>query len=112
MSKRETTLIKEYQTEGKSDKELMQQFYDFLTWKRMGIGKKKAFSIIYYLQEHIPVFPDHIEQCSSCGILYDSYSQGHHSELTEKFYCSESCEPPGLWEKERRAERKQLKKAK
>ncbi len=86
----------------KSDFEWVQDFYYDL--KAKGLSNKKAFSIIYYLQEHLPVFPDHIELCSNCGKLYDSYSQGHHSEMTGKFYCSESCEPIGLYEKEQQWE--------
>jgi hypothetical protein len=88
-----------------SDFEWARKVYEFLQ-DNIKLSKKKAFQIIYYLQEHFPVIPDHIEQCSICGELYDSYSQGHHSELTGKFYCSEYCEPTGLHKREERAEKR------
>jgi hypothetical protein len=88
-----------------SDVEWANKVYYFLL-DDLKLSKRKAFQIIYYLQEHFPVIPDHIEQCSKCGELYDSWSQGHHSELTEKFYCSQSCEPTGLYEREERAEKR------
>jgi len=31
------------------------------------MSPKKAYAIIYYLQEHLPVFADHIESCDNCG---------------------------------------------
>lgn len=95
-------LLKNNDNIDRQDIEWLNVFYNYLT-NDIKLKKKKAFQIVYYLQEHLPVFPDHIEQCSVCGDLYDSYSAGHHSELTSKFYCSESCEPPGLYEREERA---------
>ncbi len=91
------------------DTQLMERFYQYLRDKKL--SKRKAFSIIYYLQEHLAVFPDHIEKCSVCGNIYDSYAAGHYSELTNKFYCCESCEPPGLYEREQRHEARQAEKA-
>jgi hypothetical protein len=88
-----------------SDIELANKVYYYLR-DDLNLGKKKAFQIIYYLQEYLPVIPDQIEQCCKCGELYDSYSQGHYSELTGKFYCSESCEPAGLYESEQKAEKR------
>jgi hypothetical protein len=104
MSK-EIKLIKNNDKKDLSDVEWMQEFNYYLKDK-LKLSASKAFSIIYYLQEHLPVFPDHIEKCSNCDNLYDSYSQGHHSELTDKFYCSESCEPAGLYEREQRWEKR------
>jgi hypothetical protein len=103
MSK-EIKLLKNNDNKIQDDAEWMQEFYEYL--KSIGIGAKKAFCIIYYLQERLPVLPDHIEQCSNCGQLYDTYSQGHHSEMTDKFYCCESCEPPRLYEREQRWEKR------
>jgi hypothetical protein len=100
MSK-EIKLLKNNEQKDLTDVEWVTLFYEFLQNKRL--SKKKAFSIIYYLQEHLCVLPDHIEQCNVCGELYDSYAQGHHSELTGKNYCSESCEPYHLYEREERA---------
>ncbi len=104
MSK-EIKLLKNNEKRDWSDIEWVNSFYKHLI-NDLKLNSKKAFRVIYYLQEHLPVFPDHIEQCSVCGELYDSYSAGHHSELTSKFYCSESCEPPRLFEKEQRAEKR------
>jgi hypothetical protein len=104
MSK-EIKLIKNNEKKELSDLEWVQLFYEFLQEKRL--SRKKAFNIIYYLQEYFPLIPDHIEQCTECGNLYDSYASGHHSELTGKFYCCESCEPIGLYEREQRWEKKQ-----
>lgn len=96
-------LIKNDEKLNLSDLEWVDKFYAHLT-NDLKLNRKKAFQVIYYLQEHLPVFPDQIEQCSNCGALYDSYCSGHYSELTGKFYCSESCEPYGLHEKEEQAE--------
>lgn len=111
------TLIKNNDNKNWSDLEWTKEFYEFLQGnvpedlsfaKGHGIklSKKKAFAIIYYLQEHFPVIPDHIEQCSVCGQLYDSWSQGHHSDLTGKFYCGEGCEPYNLYEREEKWEKR------
>jgi hypothetical protein len=104
MSK-EIKLIKNSDEKDFSDLEWLTEFYEYLK-ENEKLSKSKAFSIIYYLQEHLPIFPDHIEQCNICGELYDSYASGHHSELTGKNYCSESCEPYGLYEREERAAKK------
>lgn len=110
-------LLKNNQGRNWSDIEWMEEFCRFLQGgipESMAIGRghrvklsaNQANTIIWYLQEHLPVFPDHIEQCSVCKSFYDSYAQGHYSELTGKCYCSESCEPRGLYEKEERAAKK------
>lgn len=82
------------------DVEWVQEFYNFLTGhvpKTMELGHSaiklsptKAFSIIYYLQEHFPIIPDTIEKCSLCHTIYDSDNTGFHSEKNQKFYCG-SC---------------------
>ena len=101
----EIKLLKDEDENKLSDFELVQKFYEYLT-DELKFTKKKAFSIIYYLQEHLPVFPDNIEKCTNCGRLYDTWKEGHHSELTEGYYCSENCEPYNLHEREQRAEKK------
>jgi predicted RNA-binding Zn-ribbon protein involved in translation (DUF1610 family) len=55
------------------------------------LSRKKAFAIIWYLQEQLPVFPDNIERCSHCGELFDNYEGGYYSELEGRHYC-ESCD--------------------
>ena len=83
---RQINLIKNNDIENLTDMERVEKFYDYLR-EDLKLSPKKAFHVIYYLQEHLPVFPDQIEQCSVCKSLYDSYSQGHHSEVNDKFYC-------------------------
>jgi hypothetical protein len=89
-----------------TDVEWIDMFYNFLQ-DEMKLSPNKAFRTIYYLQEHVPVFPDHIEQCHTCKRLYNSWSQGHHSEMLGRNYCSEGCEPDGLYDKEQRWEKKE-----
>ncbi|KKN08142.1 hypothetical protein LCGC14_1059540 [marine sediment metagenome] len=38
---------------------------------------KKAFSVIWFLQEILHCLPDNIEQCDDCKDLYDTDSEGH-----------------------------------
>lgn len=100
--KNEITLIKNNAKKEQDDVEWIQGFYNFLKGEvpetmtlRRGhqpkMSEKKAFSIIYYLQEHLPVFPDRIERCDTCGFLFDSYSEGLYWESKGKHYCG-SCE--------------------
>ena len=105
MSK-EINLIKNNEKKDLTDVEWVQEF-NFYLKDKLKLTASKAFSIIYYLQEHLSVFPDHIEKCNTCGELYDSYSQGHYSDLTGKFYCCEGCEPPRLYEREQKWEKRQ-----
>lgn len=99
--KNEIKLTKNNDKRELSDLERVTEFYDFLQGrnpdgilcKGMKLSKNKAFTIIWFLQEHLSVFPDSIEKCSECGDLYDSYSCGFHSEITEKFYCNVCCPP-------------------
>ena len=71
---KEITLIKNNDKKNWDDLRWIEEFYKFLhgdapdeiSFSRgyqPKLSHKKAFSIIYYLQEHFPVFPDHIEQC-------------------------------------------------
>lgn len=36
-----------------------------------------AMTVIWFLQEHFRILPDHYEQCANCLELYDSYCEGH-----------------------------------
>lgn len=49
---------------------------------------KKAFAIIWYLQEHFPILPDTIEVCWNCGALFDSNNEGLYWETKGRHYCS------------------------
>lgn len=122
MSSREIKLIKNNQNRDWEDIQWVEEFYEYLqgcipddmvTVKPpVKLSKDKAFQIIWYLQEILPVFPDQIEKCNTCGKLYDSYREGHYSEMKGKYYCSESCEPRGLYEREQRWEKRQAVKLK
>lgn len=116
----EIKLLKNNDKKEWNDLEWLNEFYDFLKGtipEGMQIGRghnpnlspNKAYTVIWYLQEHFPLLPDTIEQCSSCKELYDSNSSGYHSELTEKFYC-DNCFPPFLYAKEQRIFERRFKK--
>ena len=94
----EIKLLKNNDDRTDSDLEWIQEFYEFLQGnvpKKMSLGggqklilsQKKAFCIIWYLQEHFSIFPDTIERCDNCGGLYDSACEGRHWETKGKFYC-------------------------
>lgn len=81
---------------GKSTLELLSEFSMFLQGvcpdsmnvKEMpNLTKDQAFSVIYYLQEHLPVFPDTIEKCDRCGELFDLFHSGTHCDI-----CGNLCE--------------------
>jgi hypothetical protein len=98
----EIKLLRNNDNKDWSDLEWIDEFYRFLQGDcpktiKLGRGhqpklsRKKAFAIIWYLQEHFPVFPDNVEQCSLCGELFDSDSDGDYSALEGKYYCG-GCE--------------------
>lgn len=83
----------------KIDLESINRFYEFLQGEKPEGMKllsqpkmtpKQAFSIIYFLQENLYIFPDTIEKCSVCNKLYDTDSEGIYWESKGKFYCG-SC---------------------
>jgi len=95
---KEIRLLKNNDKKEWDDLEWINEFYQFLQGESpetIKIGKtnqpklspKKAFTIIWYLQEHFSVLPDHIEQCSVCKELYDSNNSGIYWESKGKFYC-------------------------
>ena len=73
------------------------EFYEFLTgynvpegtFKSPKLSKNKAFAIIYYLQDHLPIFPNTIEKCCKCGDLFDINQEGGIDKKGEH-YCG-SC---------------------
>jgi len=118
----EIKLLKNNDKKEWTDLEWVNEFYDFLRGEcpeNIHFGKghgiklssNKAYSIIYYLQEHFPLLPDNIEQCSVCKSLYDRHSSGYHAEFNEKFYC-DSCMPPFIDEKDERIMRKRFDRKK
>lgn len=80
----------------KSSLTLLNDFFMFLQGKcpdtmnvkeMPNLTKQQAFSVIYYLQEHLPVFPDTIEKCDRCGELFDLFYSGTHCDI-----CGDLCE--------------------
>lgn len=103
----EIKLIKDNDNRTDSDIEKMEEFYNFLQGEcpdnlrfsrgnQPKLSHKKAFSIIYYLQEHLAVFPDRIEKCANCNELFDTWSEGLYCETKGKHYCGwcEDIVPP------------------
>jgi hypothetical protein len=78
-----------------------QELFDFLTGQSLPDGfrimhrpkltAKKAFSVIYVLQERFGLIPDHYEQCCECGHLFDTECEGHWHAKTGRHWCG-SCE--------------------
>lgn len=95
----EIKLLKNNDERTDSDLDKIKEFYRFLTGDkipktiRLGRGhapkmsEKKAFAIIWYLQEHLSILPESIERCSVCGELFDSNSEGIYWESKGKHYC-------------------------
>lgn len=80
----------------KSSLELIEEFFNFLQGKcpeqidckdLPTLNSEQAFAVIYYLQEHLPVFPDTIERCDRCGELFDLSYSGTHCDI-----CGNLCE--------------------
>lgn len=100
----EIKLLKNNDNRTDSDIEKVNEFYRFLTGEEIPDGisiarghkpkmsEKKAFSIIWFLQEHLSIFPDTIERCSVCGELFDTNSEGIYWETKGKHYCGGCCD--------------------
>lgn len=100
----EIKLLKNNDKREDTDLEKINEFYRFLTGEKMPetislcrghapkMSEKKAFAIIWYLQEHLSIFPDTIEKCSVCGELYDTGSEGIYWETKGRFYCGGCCD--------------------
>jgi hypothetical protein len=65
---------------------------DGVTCKSMPrLSSRKAFSVIYFLQEHMDLIPDHFEVCTTCRCLFDTEQEGRFIERTCRHYC-DGCE--------------------
>lgn len=53
------------------------------------MSDKKAFNVIWFLQEHLRIIPSKFERCTTCGSLYNSEAEGHYNDekYPGKFYC-------------------------
>ena len=96
------TLLKGVRDKKKTDLELIKDLYTFLqgvTPTELSLKKcyqpklshRKAFTIIYYLQEVLPLLPDFIEPCHHCGVLFNTEEEGLYWESKGNHYCG-TCE--------------------
>ena len=98
----EINLLRNNNERTDSDLEWIEEFYKFLQGTcpdsitlprghQPKMTSKKAFSIIWYLQEHFSILPDRVEKCSNCDGLYDADSEGLYWEAKGKHFC-DGCE--------------------
>ena len=91
-------LLKNNDNRAVTDIEWLEEFYHILQGvipESISLGHghkpkmsaKKALTIIWYLQEHLPVFPDSIEACWNCGCLFNSNEEGLYWETKGRHYC-------------------------
>lgn len=90
-------------TKDSTDMDWVKEFYEFLKGEKLPkeiqimrghqpkMSAKKAFTIIWYLQEHFCVLPDTIEKCDVCDKLYNTNEEGLYWETKGKHYCG-SCD--------------------
>ena len=57
--------------------------YDMLMSDQPQLTRARAFSVIWYLQEHLHIIPDHYEMCT-CGNLFDAHCSGHVIDGTDE----------------------------
>ena len=70
-----------------SFRDKIDELYKFLKGEELPEGMRckmpklspdMAFTVIWFLQEHLGVLPDNIEQCRGCKALFDTDSEGIH----------------------------------
>lgn len=90
------------------------ELYQFLQGKgledwtiehRPALDPDTAYAVIYILQEHYGIIPDHYEQCAKCKSLFDTHNAGgiiDEDEATEDnpagTYCDWHYNPPPMEE--------------
>ena len=47
------------------------------------LSREAAFSVIWFLQEHLLVLPDNFEQCHVCLEVFDAHCEGHCVDGTD-----------------------------
>ena len=73
--------------------EQINELMDMLTGEKLPAGmvmpgqpclsSREAFSVIWFLQEHIPVLPDRYEQCCVCLTIFDRDHGGCFIDWTD-----------------------------
>jgi hypothetical protein len=78
---------KEKSNRFQSYKDAIDEFYKFLKGEELPEGTHCktpklspdiAFTVIWFLQEHLHVLPDNVKQCDGCKELFDSHQEGVH----------------------------------
>lgn len=49
----------------------------YLMADQPNLTAEQAFSVIWFLQEHLGIIPQSFEKCDNCGALFDSNCAGH-----------------------------------
>jgi len=80
----------------------------FVHVKSPKLSPGRAFDVIYVLQEHLHVLPDHYALCCRCHRLYDTYAEG--GMIGKSFYCDCSYRERLNEINERRSELRRIKK--
>lgn len=78
--------------------ERVEEFYEFLQGAEIGsitnlkdrphLSAEAASAVIYVLQEHMNLIPDHFENCDRCSALFDSEREG---DITDDKMLCDSC---------------------
>ena len=55
---------------------LQGQLPDGFHCKKLRLSERQAFRVIWFIQEHLRIIPDHYERCCGCGELYDTLRSG------------------------------------
>lgn len=96
----ENRLLKNNEKRDWLEIEWVNEFYEFLKgelpeWVNTSpkLNHRKAFSVIYYLQEKFPIINEYIEKCDVCNELYNSYEEGLYIEKPYKgnYHFCNSC---------------------
>jgi hypothetical protein len=81
--------------------ENINEFYKFLQGEipksikmtkksRPNLTKEQAFSVIWFLQEHMQVLPERFEYCNGCQRMFDTHDEGY-SVYRGRLYGDECC---------------------
>ena len=74
----------------------VQEFYEFLQGKLPDcismkpspkLTPRRAFDVIWFLQERFGLIPDYYERCVRCGVIYDSNNEG--DRINYSHYCGD-----------------------
>lgn len=89
-----------------SDLDRSQELFDFLQGKVPEgyeisqesiprLSPEQAWTVVWYLGGLYWQVSDYIERCNGCGRLFDTLSEGGHSDKGPLYHFCESCDPGG-----------------